>query len=128
MIVDSSALVSILLEEAGYETLLEKLNRADPVLVSAPIALEASIVLSKRLARDARPMIAGLLSRMQAEIVDFTQQHYETALSAYLRFGKGRHPAALNFGDCMSYALASESGLPLLYTGDDFPRTDIQSA
>ena len=54
--------------------------------------------------------------------------HYEAAVAAYLRFGKGRHPAALNFGDCMSYALASESGLPLLYTGDDFARVDIQSA
>jgi len=128
MIVDSSALVSILLEEAGYETLVDKLNQADPILVSAPVALEAAIVLSKRLAIDARPILAGLLSRMRAEIVDFTQQHYETALLAYLRFGKGRHPAALNFGDCMSYALASETGLPLLYTGDDFSRTDIQSA
>src|SRR5581483_12245341 len=114
MIVDSSALVSILLEEAGYETLVDKLNQADPILVSAPVALEAAIVLSKRLAIDARPILAGLLSRLRAEIVDFTQQHYETALLAYLRFGKGRHPAALNFGDCMSYALASETGLPLL--------------
>lgn len=128
MIVDSSALVSILLEEAGYEILLEKLNLADPIFVSAPIAFETAIVLSKRLGRDARPILAGLLSRMRAEIVDFTQQHYEAAVAAYLRFGKGRHPAALNFGDCMSYALASESGLPLLYTGDDFSHTDIQSA
>ena len=128
MIVDSSALVSILLEEAGYEALIEKLNHAEPVLVSAPSAVEAAIVLSSRIGRDARPMLAGLLSRMRAEIVDFTSQHYEAAVSAYLRFGKGRHPAGLNFGDCMSYALADESGLPLLYTGDDFSRTDVQSA
>ncbi|HKW16720.1 MAG TPA: type II toxin-antitoxin system VapC family toxin [Terriglobales bacterium] len=128
MIVDSSALVSILLQEPGYEILFEKLNRTDPIFVSAPIAFEAAIVLSRRLGRDARPNLAGFLSRIKAEIVDFTQQHYEAAVAAYLRFGKGRHPAALNFGDCMSYALASESGLPLLYTGDDFSRTDILSA
>jgi ribonuclease VapC len=65
---------------------------------------------------------------MNAEIVDFNEDHYEAALSAFLRFGKGRHPAGLNFGDCMSYALASVSGLPLLYAGTDFSRTDIPSA
>jgi ribonuclease VapC len=65
---------------------------------------------------------------MNAEIIDFSEDHYEAALSAFLRFGKGRHPASLNFGDCMSYALASVSGLPLLYAGTDFSRTDIQSA
>lgn len=128
MIVDSSALVSILLEEPGYEILLEKLGQADSIFVSAPIAFEAVIVLSKRLGRDARPILSGLLSRTGAEIVEFTQRHYEAATVAYLQFGKGRHPAALNFGDCMSYALAYESGLPLLYTGDGFSRTDIQSA
>jgi ribonuclease VapC len=128
MIIDSSALVCILLEEAGYETLINKLDQVDPILVSAPIAVEAAIVISRRLGRDARPMLAGLLRYLNAEIVDFTQQHYEAAVAAFLRFGKGRHPAALNFGDCMSYALASESGLPLLYTGSDFSQTDIQSA
>jgi ribonuclease VapC len=128
MIVDSSALVSILLEEAGYEMLVEKLDRAQVLFVGAPTALESAIVLSRRLGYDARPMISGLLYRMNAEIVDFNQQHYEAAVAAYLRFGKGRHAAGLNFGDCMSYAMASVSGLPLLYAGTDFSRTDIQSA
>jgi len=128
MIVDSSVLVSILLKEAGYQVLVEKLDRAEVLFVGAPTALESAIVLSRRFGRDARPMLAGLLYRMNAEIVDFTQQHYEAAVAAYLRFGKGRHAADLNFGDCMSYALASVSGLPLLYAGTDFSRTDIQSA
>jgi ribonuclease VapC len=65
---------------------------------------------------------------MDAELVDFNQEHYDAAVSAYLRFGKGRHAAGLNFGDCLCYALAAVSGLPLLYTGTDFSRTDIQSA
>jgi ribonuclease VapC len=128
MILDSSVLVSILLGEAGYEALVDKLDAAEILFVGAPTVLESAIVVSRRLGQDARPMVAGLLYRMNAEIVDFGQQHYEAAVSAYLRFGKGRHPAGLNFGDCMSYAMASVSGLPLLYAGDDFSQTDIQSA
>jgi len=68
------------------------------------------------------------LRSIGAEIVPFGEEHYEAAVSAFLRYGKGRHPAGLNFGDCMSYALARVSGLPLLYIGDDFSKTDIQSA
>jgi ribonuclease VapC len=128
MIVDSSVLVSILLKEAGYEALVEKLKAADVLFVAAPTAVESAIVLSSRLGYDARLLLAGLLYRMTAEIVAFNQEHYDAAVSAYLRFGKGRHAAGLNFGDCMCYALAAVSGLPLLYTGTDFSRTDIQSA
>jgi ribonuclease VapC len=128
MVLDSSALISILLEERGYESLLEKAGRAEAIFVGAPTALETAMFLSARFRRDARPMLSGVLRRMNAEIIDFSEDHYEAALSAFLRFGKGRHPAALNFGDCMSYALASVSGLPLLYAGTDFSRTDIPSA
>jgi len=73
-------------------------------------------------------MLNGLLRNISAEIVPFTEEHYEAAVSAFLRYGKGQHPAGLNFGDCMSYALAIVSGLPLLYTGKDFSKTDIQAA
>jgi ribonuclease VapC len=128
MIIDASALVSILLKEPGYESLLKKVQASDIVFLGAPMAVECAIVLSRRLGQDARPFVSGLLYRMNAEIVDFTQAHYEAAVSAFLRFGKGRHPAALSFGDCMAYALASLSGLPLLYSGTDFSQTDIQSA
>ena len=86
------------------------------------------MVLSTRFRQDSRPLLAGFLRRINAEIIEFNEDHYEAALSAFLRFGKGRHPAALNFGDCMSYALASVSGLPLLYAGIEFSRTVIQSA
>jgi ribonuclease VapC len=128
MVLDSSALVAIVLKEKGHELLAEKAQLANPVLIGAPTALESAVVLSRRLGYDARAIISTLLRRFDAEIVEFNQDHYEAALSAFLRFGKGRHPAALNFGDCMSYALAAVSGLPLLCTGDDFPRTDIQCA
>lgn len=128
MVVDSSALISILLKEGGHEALLEKVTGAEVIFVGAPTALETTMVLSTRFRRDAGPMLSGFLRRMNAEIVDFSEDHYEAAVSAFLRFGKGRHRAALNFGDCMSYALASVSGLPLLYTGTDFSQTDIPSA
>jgi len=73
-------------------------------------------------------MLHGLLRSIGAEIVPFTEEHYDAAVSAFLRYGKGRHPAGLNFGDCMSYAFARVSGLPLLYVGTDFSKTDITAA
>ena len=72
-----------------------------------------------------RGSVLEVLRRMRAEVVPFTQDHYEAAIGAFLRFGRGRHPAALNFGDCLSYAVAAIAGLPLLYTGDDFARAGI---
>ena len=86
------------------------------------------MVLSARTGTDARFSLGRGLRRLQVEIVPFTEEHYEAAVSAFLRYGKGRHPAGLNFGDCMSYALAVVSGLPLLYTGNDFSKTDVQAA
>ncbi|HEY2843249.1 MAG TPA: type II toxin-antitoxin system VapC family toxin [Bryobacteraceae bacterium] len=128
MVVDSSALVSIVIEESGHERLLQKALGAKVTVVGAPLAYEAAMLLSARLHRDARPMLNGLLRNISADIVPFTEEHYEAAVSAFLRYGKGRHPAGLNFGDCMSYALAVVSGLPLLYIGHDFSKTDIESA
>lgn len=128
MVLDASALVAIVLKEAGSDLLLQKVNTANVLLLGAPTALETAMVLSVRLKRDARPVLAELVRKLNAEIVDFTALHYEEAAGAFLRFGKGRHPAALNFGDCMAYALAEVSGLPLLYSATDFSKTDIQSA
>jgi ribonuclease VapC len=128
MVVDSSALVAILREEPGHERLLPKALSADRTVVGAPVAFEAAMVLSGRWHRDARSTLHGLLRSIDAEIIPFREEHYEAAVSAFLRYGKGRHPARLNFGDCMSYAFARISGLPLLFTGDDFSKTDIQVA
>jgi ribonuclease VapC len=128
MVVDSSALVSILLEEPKHEQLFDKAVDSEITLVGAPLALETVMVVSGRSSADARYQLAGLLRTIGAQIVPFTEEHYEAALSAFLRYGKGRHPAALNFGDCMSYAFARVSGLPLLYTGNDFSKTDVQAA
>lgn len=128
MIADSSALISMLFKEPGYELLLAKIQGAASLFVGAPTAVETAIVVSHRLRQDARSMLASFLYQLNAEIVEFNQQHYEAAVTAFLRFGKGRHPAALNFGDCMTYALASVSGLPLLCVGEEFARTGVQCA
>lgn len=128
MVLDSSSLLAILLREAGHETLVKKAANAERVFIGAPTAFETAVVLSSRLKRDARPEINGILRKLNAEIVEFGSEYYESAVSAFLRFGKGRHPAALNFGDCMSYALAAMSGEPLLFSGNDFSKTDLQGA
>lgn len=125
MILDSSALVSIALHEPDSARVWAALEAADSVAIGAPTAVETTMVLSARLGRDARGVVSQMLSLTDAQIIPFTAQHFDVAMQAWLRFGKGRHPAALNFGDCMSYATARVAGLPLLCVGDDFPRTDL---
>ena len=128
MVIDSSALVSILLEEQGHKRLFEKASSAKVTIVGSPLALETVMIVSGRMDKDPRSLLDGLLRILEAEIVAFTEDHFEAAVDAFLRYGKGRHPAGLNFGDCMAYAFARVSGLPLLYTGDDFSKTDVQAA
>ena len=125
---DTSAIVAIVLREPGFEDLLGKIEQARVVAVGTPTLTECSMVLSSRLQVDARLVIRSVLRRMNAQVVPFTEEHFDAAADAFLRFGTGRHPAGLNFGDCLSYAVASVSGLPLLFTGDDFTRTDIRAA
>lgn len=128
MILDSSAIVAIVLREPGFESVVHKLAAAEAVGVGAPTLAEAGIVLSARLERDARGMLQGLLLEWEAETVSFGDAHWREAVSAYARFGRGRHRAQLNFGDCMAYAVAKLAGEPLLCTGDDFARTDLPLA
>jgi ribonuclease VapC len=128
MVLDSSALIAIVLKEPGFESILKKADSARFIILGAPTASEAGIVLSSRLKRDARPILMELKRNLNIDIVSFDENHYSAAVAAFLRFGKGRHRAALNFGDCMTYALAKLSGLPLLYSGLDFSYTDVQSA
>lgn len=128
MVLDSSAIVAIHLQEPGYERLIEAIDKADVVVVGVPTLLETAMVLTTRLGQDARPLLFAFLRRLEAEVVAFNQEHLDAATAAFLRFGRGRHPAGLNFGDCMSYAIAAVVGMPLLFTGEDFTRTDIAQA
>ena len=127
MVLDSSAIVAIHLREPGHERLIDRIDAAE-VVVGVPTMLEAAMVLTARLGHDARPMLFAFLRRLDTEVVPFNEEHLDAAATAFIRFGRGRHPAALNFGDCMSYAVASVAGMPLLFTGEDFRRTDIAPA
>jgi ribonuclease VapC len=128
MVLDTSAIVAIVLKEPGFERLIEKIALARAIAVGTPTLLECAMVLTSRLRQDARVVVNGLIRKMNAQVIPFTEEHFETAVEAFLKFGRGRHPAALNFGDCMSYALATVAGVPLLFTGSDFARTDIAAA
>jgi ribonuclease VapC len=128
MVLDSSAIVAVLLKEPGHDRLLETIERAELIGVGAPTLLEATMVLTARLGQDARPLLSAFLRRLNAEVIAFNEEHLDAATAAFLRFGRRRHPAGLNFGDCMSYAVASVANLPLLFIGDDFSRTDIARA
>lgn len=128
MILDSSALVAITLDEPERPDLLAKMATADVIAVGAPTLVETGIVLSARTGTDATDMLTELLAAADAVVVDFGPEHWTEAVSAWWRFGKGRHPANLNLGDCLAYATARVAGLPLLAKGDDFPRTDIELA
>lgn len=126
MVLDSSAIIAILFREDGFERYEEAIEQAEVVLVGGPTVFETGMVLSGRYGRDGRLLLRDFLTRVDAEVVPFSMDHAEAAIGAFLRFGRGNHSARLNFGDCMSYAIAAESGLPLLYKGDDFSRTDVR--
>ena len=128
MVLDTFAIVAIHLRETGHERLIDRIEAAEVAVVGVPTLLETAMVLTARLGQDARPMVFAFLRRLEAEVVPFNEEHLDAAITAFIRFGRGRHPAALNFGDCMSYAVASVAGMPLLFTGEDFSRTDIAQA
>jgi ribonuclease VapC len=128
VILDASALIAIGLDEPERAMLVAKINAADAIAVGAPTLVEAGIVLLARAGEDPSALLIELLAVADAVIVDFGQSHWRVAVSAWGRFGKGRHPAGLNFGDCLAYAVAKVAGEPLLAKGNDFARTDIPLA
>ena len=125
MVVDTSALVAILLNEADAGVLASAIANAPKRLISAASALEAAIVIQCRKGADGAALLDDLLAAAGFEIVSLDEAQYRLARVAYQRFGKGRHPAGLNFGDCCSYALARHRNEPLLFKGNDFSKTDI---
>lgn len=126
MIVDSSALLAILFREKEAEALLTAIVGADVAGIGAPTAAETGLVLTARLQRNATGMLLRFFRETGIEVVPFTDLHWQRAVDAYARFGKGRHPAGLNFGDCMTYATATLARQPLLCVGGDFRRTDLE--
>ena len=126
MIVDTSAIIGVAFKEPGYEELIEKLAGADYLGIGTPSLAETGMVLSARLGVGAKSLLARLLQEFGIAEVPFGEAHWREAVDAYERFGRGRHPAKLNFGDCLSYATAKLAGQPLLFLGEDFKKTDIE--
>ena len=125
MVIDTSAIVAIIFAEPDAEQLATAIDAADPRLVSAATALEASVVIESEMDDSGRIELDLLIYRAHIEIVPFTADQFEIARRAYRIYGRGRHPAGLNLGDCFSYALSKSTGYPLLFKGDDFRRTDV---
>jgi ribonuclease VapC len=128
MVVDTSAFVAILTGEPDSRQFIEAIELADSLIVSAATFVETSIVIETRYGPDGLRDFDLFLTKADAEIVAVDGDQAHAARRAFSRFGKGRHRAALNYGDCFSYALASIRNEPLLFKGDDFVHTDVVAA
>ena len=126
MVVDTSAMMAILLGEPSADRLVAALEASRTRLVSAATVVETSLVVLGRFGEAGDPQLDRLLRGIGVEVVPVGEEQIVLARDAALRFGRGRHPAALNFGDCFSYALAVARGEPLLFVGDDFAKTDVE--
>jgi ribonuclease VapC len=131
MFVDASALVAILTREPGCDAFVERMRGRRRKYTSAIAVYEASLAVARRTDFDvelARKDVMDFLADTAITVVDLTGDDGVQAINAHLRFGKGRHTAALNMGDCFAYACAKRLKVPLLFKGDDFALTDIRSA
>lgn len=128
MIIDTSALVSILDQELEAERLAHAIATASERMLSAANLVETGIVMQVRRGDEAVRDLDLLLAKLKIEIIAVSAKQANLARKAFQRFGRGRHPARLNFGDCFAYALAKDSGTPLLFKGEDFSQTDIAVA
>jgi ribonuclease VapC len=131
MFVDASALTAMLTDEADARVLLARMQNY-PKRITSPLAVWETVVAVARIlgltARDAESAVEDYLKLMGITVVAVAAETRTLAIEAYDRYGKSRHPAALNFGDCFAYACARRERVPLLYKGDDFPQTDIEAA
>lgn len=126
MVIDSSALVALIQQEPAAERVAATLAADSHPVIGAPTLAETLIVLTARRGPIARTILDRLGSEIGLTVASFDARHAHTAQQAFLRFGRGRHPAGLNYGDCMTYATARIADLPLLAVGDDFPQTDLE--
>jgi ribonuclease VapC len=128
MVVDTSAIVAVLLAEPDAEPIAKALGEAPARLISAVTRVELSFVIEGRKGEPGRQDLERLLGSGGFEVVSVTPHHADLAIEAFRRYGKGRHPAGLNIGDCFSYALAMATEHPLLFKGSDFAKTDVRVA
>ena len=126
VVVDTSAAVAVLLREPAADGVLAVLDAAEVRLMGAATCVELGIVLGGRFQAAGGPVVDSFLRDAEIEIVPLDRVQVSRALDGWRRFGRGRHPAALNLGDCFTYAVARETGLPVLCVGNDFPQTDVE--
>jgi ribonuclease VapC len=126
MIIDTSAIVAVILGQREAATLTRLLVQNAPSAVGSPTLAEAAIVLQARLGPRGLADLRGFLVEFDVHTLAFGNEHWRQAALAYSRWGKGRHPAALDFGDCLSYAVARLAGQPLLALGCDLSQTDLE--
>lgn len=126
MVIDTSALIAIIKRESVADRLVAAVDADAIRLVSAGTVIETSLVLLGRYGESGDSLLDRLLREIRVEIVSVDNEQVTLARDAALRFGRGRHEAALNFGDCFSYALAIARAEPLLFVGDDFAKTDVE--
>ena len=127
IVLDSSAIVAVILREADAPA-LEKILILEDCVVGAPTLVETRMVLEGRMSSGAADLLQSLVAERGIAIIPFDAAMYAAAAEAFARYGRGRHRAKLNFGDCLSYAVAAVMRLPLLFKGDDFVHTDIVPA
>ena len=125
MTLDSSALIAILFAEPNHLDLVDRILEADVVRVGAPTLVETSIVYMARRGSGSGREVAELVKELGITVVPFGETEWQTATAAFQKYGRGRHHASLNFGDCLAYATAAVIGDSLLFVGGDFSQTDI---
>ena len=128
MVVDTSALMAILKVEPDASTLLSRLGNSGANRIATATLLEAQMVVISQLGEAGVPELELLVNRAQIQVLPFNADHMRWALHGWRHYGKGRHRAALNLGDCFSYGLAKAMDAPLLFKGEDFQYTDVQVA
>ena len=128
MTLDSSVMVAILFAEPGHLDLVDRILEADGVRIATPTLVETSIVFAGRRRAKTAGAAEALVHELGVSVAPFGEREWHAAVDAFLRFGRGRHRAALNFGDCLAYASAKVANDSLLFTGDDLARTDITRA
>jgi ribonuclease VapC len=128
MTLDSSALIAVMFGEHGHLDLIDRILAADHVRVAAPTLVETSMVFVSRRKTPAVSEVGALVQELGVTVVPFGEREWHAAVDAFQRFGRGRHKAALNFGDCLAYSAAAAANDTLLFVGDDFAKTDITPA
>ncbi|HEX5216091.1 MAG TPA: type II toxin-antitoxin system VapC family toxin [Vicinamibacterales bacterium] len=128
MTIDTSAMVAVLFAESGHLDLLDQMLAADVLRIGAPTLVETSLVFEGRRGKPAGRLLEDLVGELGITVIPFGENEWRRAAAAFSKYGRGRHKASLNFGDCLAYATAAIAGDTLLFVGGDFRHTDIAAA